>query len=73
MDSLYQDLFWYLDHNEDGTLDILELEETLGDIGISSGQESGKVGWGRGDPGADRCVWGCLCALDDHLFTLHST
>lgn len=55
MDSLYRDLFWYLDHDEDGTLDILELEDTLGDIGIAVPQDPGKVGSGgrgRRDVGA---------------------
>lgn len=44
MDSLYGDLFWYLDYNEDGALDISELQEGLEDVGAIQSLEEVKVG-----------------------------
>ncbi|KAK2106940.1 hypothetical protein P7K49_016454 [Saguinus oedipus] len=44
MDSLYGDLFWYLDYNEDRTLDISELQEGLEDVGVIHSLEEAKIG-----------------------------
>lgn len=43
MDAFDEELFSYLDHNEDGTLGILELQEGLQDVGVI--QDEGKVGF----------------------------
>lgn len=34
MDSLYEDLFLYLDYDRDGTVDVSELQEGLEDLGV---------------------------------------
>lgn len=44
MDALCKGLFWYLDLDEDGTLDILELQECLQDVGNIQLQGAVKVG-----------------------------
>lgn len=45
MDSLYEDLFWYLDHDEDGALDFFEFQEGLQDLGVSHSLEDDEVGF----------------------------
>lgn len=45
MDDLYGDLFWYLDYNEDGTLDFLELQKGLEELGTIQYLEEEEVGF----------------------------
>lgn len=53
MDSLYEDLFWYLDHDEDGALDFFEFQEGLQDLGVSRSLEDDEVGFMK-----LRLIWG---------------
>lgn len=53
MDSLYEDLFWYLDHDEDGALDFFEFQEGLQDLGVSHSLEDDEVGFMK-----LRLIWG---------------
>ena len=53
MDSLYEDLFWYLDHDEDGAVDFYEFQEGLQDLGISHSLEDDEVGFMK-----LRLIWG---------------
>lgn len=43
MDALYEDLFSYLDHNGDGTVNVLELKEDLKDLGVINSLEDDQV------------------------------
>lgn len=45
MDSLYEDLFWYLDHDEDGAVDLFEFQEGLQDLGVTLSLEDDEVGF----------------------------
>lgn len=43
MDALYEDLFSYLDHNGDGTVNVLEFKEDLKDLGVINSLEDDQV------------------------------
>ncbi|XP_007528343.1 mitochondrial adenyl nucleotide antiporter SLC25A24 isoform X2 [Erinaceus europaeus] len=51
MDTLYQDLFWLLDYNDDGVLDMQELQEALEDLGLL--EEDRKKIFSSGDTNKD--------------------
>lgn len=53
MDSLYKDLFWYLDHDEEGAVDFFEFQEGLQDLGVTHSLEDDEVGFMK-----LRLVWG---------------
>lgn len=53
MDSLYEDLFWYLDHDEDGAVDLFEFQEGLQDLGVTLSLEDDEVGFMK-----LRLIWG---------------
>lgn len=53
MDSLYEDLFWYLDHDEDGAVDLFEFQEGLQDLGVTLSLEDDEVGFMK-----LRLLWG---------------
>ncbi|XP_076976179.1 mitochondrial adenyl nucleotide antiporter SLC25A24 isoform X2 [Tamandua tetradactyla] len=53
MDSLYQDLFWFLDQDESGNLDISELQDGLQDLGVPQARDRGKKIFTTGDINKD--------------------
>ncbi|ELW65321.1 Calcium-binding mitochondrial carrier protein SCaMC-1 [Tupaia chinensis] len=53
MDTLYGDLFWFLDQDEDGILDISEFQEGLEDLGVMQSLEEEKKIFTTGDINKD--------------------
>ncbi|XP_069862268.1 mitochondrial adenyl nucleotide antiporter SLC25A24 isoform X2 [Dipodomys merriami] len=53
MDAIYGDLFWYLDGDENGSLDLSEFQEGLQDLGVKQPLEDDKKIFDTGDTNKD--------------------